>query len=63
MLLQGFGSHLEGQCEFPRILSLCDIDVPLCFNILTLKSSDLTNKGNKRKTGNKMLMMFMAFGV
>lgn len=27
------------------ILSVCDTDVPLCFNILTLKTSDLMNKG------------------
>lgn len=25
--------------------SLCDTDVPQCFNVLTLKSSDLISKG------------------
>lgn len=44
-VVAGFSSHLRGQCEFPRILSGCDTDIPQRFNILTLKSSDLMSKG------------------
>lgn len=44
-VVAGFSSHLRGQCEFPRILSGCDTDIPQRFNILTLKSSDIMSKG------------------